>query len=164
MVILLNLIGWSTLGFLGYKLNGDAIQVVTAYQELYTIARGKEDLRTITGAITETAESRAAIAAAWLRGEDLILFIKKLENLAKTAGVEFRLDEPKPIAGETARLDLSFRASGLFAGLYHFLALLENLPYRLDWRGVTWSFESGTTWSGDFNLAVTSYTDTNVIP
>lgn len=161
IVISLNLLSLGVLGFLGRQLYNDASRVVAAYQELYTAARGKENLAVITKSFTATVEPRAVIANAFLHTDGLVIFIEQLEGLAKTASVTLELDEPKSITGKTASLDLAFRATGSFAGLYRFLSLLESLPYRLDWRSVTWNFASGTTWSGDFALAVISYTDAN---
>lgn len=161
IVISLNLVGLAGLIFLGRQLNQDVSQVITAYQEFYTSTHGQEDLLALTKILTETTEARVAVGVAFLSGDTLIPFIERLEDLARTAGVILKLDEPKVVTGKIASLELSFHAEGSFAGLYHYLSLLENLPYRLDWRSVTWSFNSGTTWSGDFNLAITSYTNTN---
>ncbi len=163
-VICLNLVALGALGFLGFKLYDDANQVIIAYQELHAAARGKEDLKALTETLEGTVESRATLTAAWLRSEGLILFIEKLEGLARTAGIELKLDEPKATIGEEPRLNLAFAGSGSFAGLHHFLVLLENLPYRLEWQTLSWSSNSGITWSGNFTLAIVSYTDTNAIP
>ena len=158
-VILLNLIGWGVLGFLGNKLYNDANQIIVAYQELYTTARGKENFRITSDTFNETAEQRSS-----LEDKDLILFIEKLEGLAKTAGVELKLNEPKSVTGKVIRLDLTFLASGSFASLYYFLTLIENLPYRLEWKTLTWALANGTTWSGNFDLAIISYNNHNVTP
>lgn len=162
IVISLNLVSLAGLFFLGRQLNQDVNQVVTAYQEFYTSANGQEDLLALTKILTETADARVTVGTAVLSGDALIPFIEQLEGLARTAGVTFKLDEPKvATTGKTASLALSFQATGSFAGLYHFLSLLENLPYRFDWQSINWSFNSGTTWSGNFNLIITSYTNTN---
>ena len=164
IIVGLNLVGLAGLIFLGRQLNHDVNQVVTAYQEFYTSARGQEDLLALTKILTETAGARATVGTAFLSDTELISFIERLEGLARTAGVILKLDEPKVTGGKIASLGLSFQAMGSFTGLYHFLSLLENLPYRLDWQNIAWNFDSGTTWSGDFNLTITSYTDTNVTP
>ncbi|HEY4476579.1 MAG TPA: hypothetical protein VJB69_01140 [Candidatus Paceibacterota bacterium] len=158
IVILLNLLGLAAVAFLGQRLYRDVDQVISTYQELYTVTRGKENLAVAEKIITETATSQATINEAFLRGGDLILFIKKLESLAQTASVELDLDEPESFVDKVPGLNLTFRATGPFVGLYHFLALLENLPYRIAWQSIDWSFSSGTTWSGDFNLTIVSYT------
>ena len=164
IVIGLNLIGLAGLFFLGRQLNHDVNQVVATYQEFYTSTHGQEDFLALTKILTETTDARPTVETAFLSSAALVPFIERLESLARTAGVVFKLEEPKVVAGKTASLALSFQATGSFAGLYHFLLLLENLPYRLDWQEVAWNFNSGTTWSGNFNLAITSYLDTNVTP
>lgn len=161
-IILLNLLGLAAVVFLGRQLANDANRVIAIHQELYTTARGKEGLAFAAKTLAETTESRAIVAGAFLRGSELISFIEKLESLAKTAGVDFNLDEPKSLAGKTGGLHLTFSATGSFTGLYRFLALLENLPYRIDWNSLDWSQKSGTTWSGIFDLTVASYVDDNV--
>ena len=161
IIILLNLLGLGVLGFLGRQLYGDADQVIAAYQEFYTATRGKENLMILEKTLVATTDSRAAVAAAFLRSDELVLFIEKLEGLAKTAGVELNLAEPKPVVRKAASLELAFQATGSFAGLYRFSTLLENLPYRLEWQSLKWNLKGGTTWQGDFNLAVVSYTDDN---
>ncbi|MFH1170254.1 MAG: hypothetical protein V1704_01705 [Candidatus Vogelbacteria bacterium] len=161
IVISLNLVGLMGVFFLSRQLNRDVNQVVTAYQEFYTSAHGQEDLLALTKILTETADARATLGTAFLSGDALISFIERLEGLARTAGVTFKLDEPKVTVGKNASLELSFQAEGSFTGLYHFLSLLENLPYRFDWQSVAWTFNSGTTWSGNFSLIITSYTNTN---
>jgi Tfp pilus assembly protein PilO len=161
IIIGLNLAGLAGLFFLGRQINQDVNQVVAAYQEFYTSTHGQEDFLALTKTLTETTDARATVDTAFLSSTDLISFIERLEGLARTAGVTFKLDEPKVTAGKTASLALSFQVTGSFAGLYHFLSLLENLSYRLDWQSVAWTFNSSTTWSGNFNLAITSYTNTN---
>ena len=161
IVIVLNLLGWGAFGFLTQKLYSDSDKVITAYQELYTTAWGKENLLTISRTLTETVESRDTLATAFLSGDEPIVFIEKIEELARTAGVELTLDEPKVVTGTPASLGLTFQATGSFAGLYRLLALLENLPYRLEWQSVTLNLKSGTTWTGDFDLLITSYNPGN---
>ena len=74
-VILLNLIGWGVLGFLGNKLYNDANQIIVAYQELYTTARGKENFRITSDTFNETAEQRSSLSSALLEDKDFNFFI-----------------------------------------------------------------------------------------
>jgi len=161
IVIVLNLLGWGAFGFLARQLYSDSNRVITAYQELYTTTRGKENLSTVSRTLAETAGSQATITTAFLSGDELVAFFEKIEGLSRTAGVVLALDEPKVSSDKTPNLGLTFQAAGSFAGLYRFLAWLENLPYRLVWQSLSFSLKSGTTWTGNFDLTITSYIPSN---
>ena len=161
VVLLLTVLGLGGVVFLGRQLQTDANQIIDSYLNLYSTSRGKEDLEVTKKILTETMEARAKVAEAFLQGDELIPFIEQLESLEKKTGVEMKLDEPKSGAGKTPNLEISFHLTGPFNSLYRFLSLMENLPYQLEWRAVAWTLDSGTTWSGDFSLAVVSYNQTN---
>lgn len=161
IILLLTLLGLGGIIFLGRQLQSDADLVINSYLDLYKTSRWKEDLGVTKKILAETAESRDLIEGAFLASDNLLFFIEQLESLQRKTGVELKLDEPKSGAGETPSLEVSFRIIGSFSALYHFLSLVENLPYRLEWRSVAWSLDSGTTWSGNFSLAVMSYNKSN---
>ncbi len=163
VLLLLLLVGLSGAIFLGRQLQFGSDQIINSYLELSRTSRGKEDLAVIKKILAETVESRALVAGAFLESQALISFIEQLEGLAKKTGVELKLDEPRLGASKIPSLEISFQATGPFANLSHLLSLLENLPYRLEWRGVAWALDSGTTWSGNFSLAVMSYNKSNAI-
>ena len=88
--------------------------------------------------LAETVDERAALRASLISPETLPNFIDQLETLATSAGAELTLNSVTP-ADKTHRLQIALTARGSFSQLWHYAALLEQLPTQLAFTQVTFS-------------------------
>jgi Tfp pilus assembly protein PilO len=127
------------------------------------VAQQSTTLRTLQSIVEITREDRAGINTFFLTEQEIVDFLEVIEGLREDTGASINvrsIGEGETLTNTlTKELHLNVTAEGSWEAVYHFLALLESLPYRIKLQQVQLSDSSTTTdepsWSGVFNFSVT---------
>ncbi|MEK7650835.1 MAG: hypothetical protein AAB364_03155 [Patescibacteria group bacterium] len=88
--------------------------------------------------LAETVTARQALHDSLISADALPEFIDQLETLATSTGTELTLNSVTP-ADKTSKLKIALTAKGSFSQLWHYAALLEQLPTQFTFTQVTLS-------------------------
>lgn len=121
-----------------------------------------ETLTELKRVVAETALQRQELARYTISTEGVVGFIELVERLGEAAKVSLELTTVEVASGGADELletlVLRFSATGKWAGIAHFLTLVESLPYAAVVDGVDIEKQSGTLWRASVTLLV--YKDT----
>jgi hypothetical protein len=112
--------------------------------------------------LRSTAETRASLDGHFVTEGTVADFIERLEGLGAIAGVEASLTSVE-VPDNAPILRASFKASGTFSGVYHFIALLEALPYELEIERLSLAKapaalgKRADLWEGEGSIELTSF-------
>ncbi|MBI5004895.1 MAG: hypothetical protein HZC04_01780 [Candidatus Lloydbacteria bacterium] len=87
----------------------------------------EENLRLLKNSVQNTEGDRAQIAALFVSEDGIVSFIERVESLGVSSHAQVLLQSVS-VEGGVLKLDIS--ATGAFSEVFHFLTLLEKLPYR----------------------------------
>lgn len=117
-------------------------------------------LRATDKLLQELAEEEEAISSRFVPADDIVSFIELLETSGKDAGVSLEVASvgiapEKDAAHEW--LTISLKARGAWEKLFHFLVLLETMPFviELEQAGLKYELEDQAqkgTWEGVFMI------------
>lgn len=77
--------------------------------------------------------------AVGISQKEVVSFIEKIEKLAEVSGVQSSVEKIDVIETEEGffeMLELTIKAFGGWGGVFHFLSLVENLPYQIDVKNI----------------------------
>ncbi len=143
--------------------------------ELISLQSTDKMTSTINWTIKESKGLRDRLNFYFITKETTANFIEELETIAFRSGVTFKLNslsigKEEKIKNKPSYLKLAMRFDGGFSNVYHFLTILENLPYRARFNSIniaridTESIEVKENklpfpWYGDVSLDMLSYVD-----
>lgn len=161
----LNLVSFAIIGFclvltlawlLGYsKLNQRSLDYQVLRVKVSQLSKQGESERETTIVLRNASDDIELLDNFFIKEGNDIVFIKKIENLAKIAGVTISINNLNPDSGA---LRMSLGAKGPFSNLYHLLLMIETLPYQVEVGGV--EFSSGRevlVWEATFDLKLLNY-------
>lgn len=125
-------------------------------------ALGDERARSLERAISETSRSRELAASYFIRQNEAVAFIEKMENFGTRARISLSLGNAA-VSPDGALFRLNIRTKGSFEDTMYFWALLENLPHKISLERADFRTEKSeasaaeSVWTGDFTLAVESF-------
>ncbi|KKS43887.1 MAG: hypothetical protein UV08_C0032G0025 [Parcubacteria group bacterium GW2011_GWA2_42_18] len=150
------------------------------------MAAREEELNTLERGAKETANDRALLSSYFVDSRDVTGFLDSLESLGQEIGVRLdvqsinnssnlppkqvnppttkQTNEPAKQANRPPTLKISFKGEGAFAGLFHLVKLLEQVPYELKINKVSFSLgtssvaeEGSPDWTGSFEVELLSF-------
>jgi len=133
-----------------------------ALQEHYIALAEETDKEAYATSISrdlrDTKEIRDQIERFIIRAGEEAFFLEKIESLAGPAGVSVRI---LSFEKKGDKLHLSIESQGTFATNYHFLSLLETIPYQVKISKSLFTREetSDGNWKGRYELDLLSYLD-----
>ncbi len=153
-----------------YALHGftfsDQAKLVEVRQEVAAGSVKEDMIRSVKALVRETEDERRELEAHLLRRDDPTPFLTLLEGLGNTAGVTVEVSSltevTEPEGKEIAfgglgspRVTATVEIEGGFAQLYHFLRLVELMPYALTIERVALERNSeDQNWSGILSLTI----------
>lgn len=87
----------------------------------------EENLRLLKNSVQNTEGSRVQMEALFVSEDGIVSFIERVESLGVLSHAQILLQSVS-VDGGVLKLDVS--AIGVFSEVFHFLTLLEKLPYR----------------------------------
>ena len=137
------------------RASGEAVRLA----EAISVAEAKQDnIRTLTVFFSDIEEDRAKISSAFVDRETLVLFIENMERLAAQAAVILVIESASLPEKGAALPSFRVRATGSFAGLYRFAALLETMPYHVVLDEVRFSAGAERQWTTIIQFQLASFT------
>lgn len=111
-----------------HKLRADEYDLTKNNQRTSGLTR----LDKSVAALVEKADAQALNTS----DEGIILFLGEIESDARIAGVKLESNTPD-VAADRSRLRMQVNVSGGYAGVHHFIAIIERLPYLMDLTNVS---------------------------
>lgn len=137
---------------LKWKIN----QVEALHQDLHLTINQKDDLLLMMASGQVAANAEARLASAFVPAAELASLLERFESTGRSAKIEFEVTNAVASLEAAGGFKLNFRLKGSFAGVYHFLRLLEALPYALRFDDLALA-ASGSDWSGNLALTLLSF-------
>ena len=131
------------------------------YLELLSEKQKQENIDTVRITVKNTTAERAKLKDYFVTQTEVILFIDKVESLGAESNTNITLNDLKEI--DEGKLVFSITATGAFDSLMHLLALIENIPYNIEIKQVSFRKVSVSeekkdiVWEGSFSAELLSF-------
>jgi biopolymer transport protein ExbB/TolQ len=127
--------------------------LATNQAELLSLDKKITDLSQLKRLMAETATDRAKIGAYFLSTNTLPDFIDNLEGLATTTQVTLKVTNV--VLEDEAAAVLTFETMASFGNMHRFIALVEQLPYQVQFTEA--NIANNGVWTGTFSLRINSF-------
>lgn len=136
ILFLLNLVAILVFGGVFWHLKNKN-QVLSEYEnEQELILQKSLAFRSSKDVLKETEEKRERLSNFFVSSEEVADFIEKLESVGRQSGVDVNINDVKvlEIDGDSFKEDLevNLEASGNWDSVFHYLSLIESLPYVVE--------------------------------
>ncbi len=155
--------------FIGIKNKNESISLVA--NEIDIALEKEVKLKSIKNLIKDTENDRAKLNAYFVVDDKVIDFIEDIENLAKDTNVDLKVmsidinDDGNNTPQQnniSELLQLNLKVAGLWDNLFHFISLVDELPFRVDISKVNLQVvydsnnkdKNPTDWEGMFVVSV----------
>lgn len=157
LVVLLNgavLAGWLYL-FSNLKKQNNFIK--EERQKILVSDKKLENSNSLKTLMNEIIEEKQKIDSVFLDKESIINFIENLESIAGKTGASIKIGNINDNQ-EKKGLSLQFNLTGNFNQLFHYLILLEKLPYLINIERMDFKKLAPNEWGANFEILVNSFT------
>lgn len=158
LVCMLNITAVSFCAYLFFMLQKESGKILDARKQITVYEKRIESRANAKNNTDELTAYKTKIDSIFLNEENIVVLIEKLEQMASQAGVVLNLGGISMKAdggGDTPVVQLSVR--GDFRKIYHYLALVENLPYYTSVDKFVFEKEDEGLWCSNFELTVKSF-------
>lgn len=104
---------------------------VSASIELSGESNKEANLRLLKKSINDTEEARVKIASRFVSEDGIVSFIEKVESLGEISRAHVTIRSVSVEGEKNDILKLELSAGGSFSEVFHFLTLVENLPFKV---------------------------------
>ena len=159
LVVLLNgavLAGWLYL-FSNLKKQNNFIK--EERQKILVSDKKLENSNSLKALMNEIIEEKQKIDSAFLDKESIVNFIEDLESIAGKTGASIKIGNINDNQ-EKKGLSFQFNLTGNFNQLFHYLILLEKLPYLINIERMDFKKLAPNEWGADFEILVNSFIGT----
>lgn len=148
--------------FLNIKEKNNNISALS--NEIDIVLQKEIKLRSVKHLINDTEQDRVKLDSHFVTDDEVVNFIEKIENLGTDSGTKVEVisvyvdDVNKEVTNQAAineLLYLDFKTEGSFAQMFHFLSMLEKLPFKIDIPQV--NFEKTLDGTGKVNKSLGSW-------
>lgn len=117
--------------------------------------------RSLGSLLKDVEKDTEEISAIFLNSKNIVKFIEELEFLNQKAGTALAI-RAMELPGQTQIENprFLFQVKGSFRNLFHYLSLLEDLPYQISLDKVSLTKLEGDDWQIDFEITLLSYQNT----
>jgi len=124
-------------------------------------------IRALEKSLKETASEREKISSYFVRKNEAVQFIERIEELGRRSNLSLSLQNVS-VADKEKVFRLNANAEGRFEDMMYFLELLPNLPYKISLEAANMRGklegagpEEGRPgiWSGSFTIVLESFVD-----
>lgn len=155
-LVAVNLFLFSAAAYLYFKTQEKTASVLTARAEISRIDNSITAAKSIERLLKDMADEKDKIDSIFLNKENIIEFIKELENLASESGVLLELSSANVP-------EFKFKLFGEFGDIFRYLEILEKISYRIIFEqadiqvfGVA---NKKNQWRADITLSLASFLD-----
>jgi len=108
----------------------------------------------------EISPEKEKVDSAFLNDDNLAAFVEKLESTAALTNTFIKIGNIAIDSSGKNGLSVEFSLEGNFQQIFHYLVLLENLPYLLNIERMDFGSLASGRWNADFKILVTSFLKT----
>lgn len=161
VILLFNLLALAGLAGALLYLRFESLGLYNTYRELALLEKQGQEFSGLKQLLLETEGERLKINNYFVTTKALSGFIERLEGLASTTSVVLELTNAELTDDQSPGIALAFKAAGQFRDLFHFVSLVETLPFQLWFARAELAFKERrenqkvAEWQGDFVLALT---------
>lgn len=156
LIIALNLI--AVLGCL-YLYSGIRTQREAMRQDMKNLAlleKKAQNIQLLESQSEKLKTDAQKIEPVFLKEENIVGFIENLENLGKDAGVSVELSAVRMDEKNSKAPHFDLILKGSFNALFHYIVLLENLPYQIIFEKLNMS-SGDKTWEARTGIILSSF-------
>ena len=165
VILLLSLVCY---GVFFYLVSINEKQMLALEKDLLVLRKNETRATSERSVLNSTEKDRALLYKYFIDPNNIVVFIEKLESLASISDSRISLSSVDIDKNKKNLLKLNFSVNGSFEQVFHFLALLESLPFEINIKSfnLTKSEESipnqigkGDTggWTGNFSIELLSF-------
>jgi sRNA-binding regulator protein Hfq len=107
-----------------------------------------ESDRSLKNLMTEIAVEKQKIDSVFLDKQSIIKLIEELESIANKTGTSIDIGSVN-----------SFSLKGNFSQLFHYLVLLENIPYTININKMSLQQQGKDIWRANFEISLISFSN-----
>ncbi|NOY35480.1 MAG: hypothetical protein GXP44_00960 [bacterium] len=166
-IALANILVFSGWFYLFSVIGAQKEKIAEARLNLALVEKKAADSKSLKSLMEDIAEKRGKIDDVFLNNETIIKFIKALENLSGQTGVFLKLNSINVGKDGGSGANFRFNVSGDFGGIFKYLELVENLPYKVSVKKSYIQLNEETSadseqknkarWSADFEIILNSF-------
>ena len=149
------LAGWIYL-FANFKKQNNFIK--EERQKILVSDKKLENSNSLKALMNEIVDEKQKIDSVSLDKESIINFIENLESIAGKTGASIKIGNINIDNQEKKGLSFQFNLTGNFNQLFHYLILLENLPYLINIERMDFKKLAPNEWGANFEILVNSFT------
>ena len=123
-------------------------------QKLLASDKKLENSDSLKVLMNEIIDEKQKIDSAFLNEGSIVNFVEKLESIAGKTGAAIKIGN----INEENGLSLQFNITGNFNQLFHYLILLEKLPYLINIERMDFKKLAPNEWGANFEILVNSFT------
>ncbi len=162
---ILVIVSLSAYGITVWKINKNIGEAVALGGDIAAEAQKDRSIESIRNILRNTAAEREKIDGYFVKSDNIVDFLEKIELMGKKSGVALSFDSVDIPQNEKNVLRLRIGTEGNWEDSFYFLSLLENLPYKIELEKSALAKISKTVsnvktfyWRGDFTIRLLSFT------
>lgn len=149
--------------YLFYVTESKNSETSVLYAASHQAASDKEKIQNLERALKDTREDREKLSKYFVTKTSAVTFIEQIEKIGKNAGVDLLVTTVSDDAKDGGAIQISFSATGGFTHMYHLVALVESMPYKVivkkaDIQKIS---DQQGNWRGSFTVMLESLTASN---
>lgn len=172
IISLLLIIGINALGIAGWwfafsNILKDNKYIALLRGDIETSERRLDNTRSLNTLLKNIENEKEKISSVFLNQKNVVKFVEELEFLSQKTGVDFTMKAINlPAKSESLKPSFQFQIKGSFRDLFHYLVLLEDLFYQIEFGNAQFSEipkdpKNPDLWQVDFELTLLSYSYEN---
>lgn len=151
-------------GYLFFAVNGKNKEIATLYAASHKEASDNERVKDFLRTLKDTEKERNALSAYFITKTNAVAFIEQIEKMGENAGVEVTVNSVSDGDKDKSILQLSFSATGNFSNMYHFIAFIESLPYKIILKKAdVQKMTDQAGWNGNFLVTLESFAASSTV-
>ena len=159
-LIILNLLGIGGWIYAFSYLNHSKSEAMEIYKQLAVTEKRIKDIKLFEDLLTSLSDEKKKIDSVFLDQQDFIRIIEDLEKLASTTDTIVELEgiNFSTPSDQDNQLQLQLKVTGSFKDVFHYLVLLEHLPYQASFEKAQIQKQTGKSkWDAHFNIKILHY-------
>ena len=167
LIIGINLLGIAGWWFAFSNILKESKYIASVRSDIEASERRLNNMRSLNALLKNIENEREKVSSVFLNQKNVVKLVEELEFLSQKAGVDFAMSAiDLPAQAESKKPIFRFQIKGSFRDLFHYLVLLEDLFYRIEFENVQFSEipkgpKSQQLWQADFELTLLSYSYEN---
>jgi len=156
IMLLLAILLWGSFAVLWWQFGNMQEKIVQLSQEAFVESQKNTSSLAVRNALNNAEGDIKKIESYVVTEDGVVDFIQFVESLADSAGVSLDVNQVSFEDEEKRLLSIHMVSEGSWQETFHFVSLLENIPYRAQFERLNLLFQGESNWRGDYRVNVVS--------